>query len=77
MADEQVVPQLAPEERLAIRESQYQALRLREQARMFTDKASQIDQQTAAFINKFATDKQVDPKVYSFDIDTLLFHATV
>jgi hypothetical protein len=76
MADEQAVPQLESQERLAIRESQYQSLRLREQARMFIDKANQIDQQTAQFINKVATDKNIDPKVFSFDIDTLQFHPT-
>jgi hypothetical protein len=70
------IPQLTNDQKLAIRESQVAALKFREQSRQLQDRAAQIDQQIAQYINKTASDMKVDPKVYSFDIDQLVFHLT-
>lgn len=66
-------PALTNDQRLAIRESQVISLKLREQARQGIDKAAQIDQQIAQYINQTASELKVDPSLYTFDIDTLLF----
>lgn len=68
------VPQLTNEQKLAIRETQVTVLKSREQARQLIDRAGQLEQQIAQFINKTAADMKVDPKVYAFDIETLNFY---
>lgn len=72
----EIAPVLTNDQKLAIRETQVSVLKSREQARQLQDKASQLEYQIAQFINKTAADLKVDPKVYSFDIETLNFYKT-
>ena len=60
------IPQLTPEQRLVIREAQYQASRLAQEAQKANAAVVQLAQ-------KFAADLKIDVETVIFDLDSLLF----